>query len=81
MVGYEVCPASGAFWKQQEHKYCPHTVVPQSSSFFSVQSSYRTDETGIVPGVTQSLDELITSFNREVTAVTFGAEQSNVIWK
>lgn len=55
-------------------------IVPQSSSFLSVQSSYSTDETGIVPGVTQSLDELITSFNREVTAVTFGAEQSDVIW-
>lgn len=55
-------------------------IGPQSSSLLGVQSSYRTDETGIMPGVTQSLNELITSFNREVTAVTFGAEQSDVIW-
>lgn len=37
--------------------------------------SYRTDEAGVVPGVTQSLDELITSFNREVTAMTLSAEE------
>lgn len=34
-----------------------------------------------MPGVTQSLDELISSFHREVAAVTLGAEQSHVICK
>lgn len=43
--------------------------------------SYRAHEAGVVPGVTQSLDELITSFHGEVAAVTLGAEQSHVIWK
>lgn len=41
--------------------------------------SYRTDEAGVVPGLTQSLDELITGFNREVTAVTLCAEERDVI--
>lgn len=63
------------------HKNIVHIQLSHKALLFYVKSSYRTDETGIVPGVTQSLDELITSFNREVTAMTFGAEQSNVIWK
>lgn len=35
---------------------------------------------GVVPGVAQSLDELISSLHREVAAVTFGAEKGDVIF-
>lgn len=41
--------------------------------------SYRADEAGVVPGVAQSLDELITSLHGEVAAVTLGAEECDVI--
>ena len=37
--------------------------------------SYRTDKACVVPGVTQCLDELVPSFNWEVTSVALGAEQ------
>lgn len=40
----------------------------------------RTDEAGVVPGVTKSLNELITSFNREVAAMTLSAEECDVIF-
>lgn len=48
---------------------------------WTVSGSYRTDEAGVVPGVAQSLDELIASFNREVTAMTLRAEECDVIWQ
>lgn len=40
-----------------------------------VSLSYRTDEAGVVPGVAQRLDELITRLHRELTAMTLGAEE------
>lgn len=40
----------------------------------------RTDEAGVMPGVTQSLNELIASFNREVTSMTLGAEECDIIF-
>lgn len=40
----------------------------------------RTDEAGVVPGVTKSLNELITSFNREVTSMTLSAEECDIIF-
>lgn len=46
-----------------------------------VDRCYRADEAGVVPGVAQSLDELVTSFNWEVAAVTLGAEESDVVWE
>lgn len=49
--------------------------------FTSVSGSYRAHEAGVVPGVTQSLNELITSFNWEVTAMTLSAEECNIIWE
>lgn len=41
---------------------------------------YRADEAGVVPGVAQRLDELVAGLHGEVTAVTFGAEEGDVIW-
>lgn len=38
------------------------------------------DEAGVVPGVAQSLDELIPGLHGEVTTVTLRAEQSNVVF-
>lgn len=43
--------------------------------------SYRAHKAGVVPGVAKSLDELISSLHREVAAVTFGAEEGDVIWR
>lgn len=40
-----------------------------------VHIANRTDEAGVVPGVAQSLNELIARFNREVTAMTLSAEE------
>lgn len=45
-----------------------------------VNMAHRTDEAGVVPGVTQRLDELVPSLHREVTTVALGAEQRNVIF-
>jgi len=45
----------------------------------SVRGTYRTDEAGVVPGVTQSFDELITSLHREVAAMTLSAEECDII--
>lgn len=41
---------------------------------------YRADEAGVVPGVAQRLDELVAGLHGEVAAVTFGAEEGDVIW-
>lgn len=40
-----------------------------------VHIAHRTDKAGIVPGVSQSFNELVSSFNREVTAMALGAKQ------
>lgn len=40
----------------------------------------RADEAGVVPGVTQSLDEFISSLHRKVAAMTLGAKQCNIIF-
>lgn len=44
-----------------------------------IYGSYRTHKAGIMPGVTQSLNELVTCFHWEVAAMTLGAEEGNVI--
>lgn len=41
---------------------------------------YRADEAGVVPGVAQRLDELVAGLHGEVAAMTFGAEEGDVIW-
>lgn len=41
--------------------------------------TYRTDEAGVVPGMPQGFDKLVTSLHGEVAAVTLGAEQSDVV--
>lgn len=33
-----------------------------------------------MPGMPQSFDKLVTSLNREITAMTLGAEQIDVVW-
>lgn len=45
----------------------------------AARGPYRTHEAGIMPGVTQSLDELIASFHWEVAAMTLSAEERDVI--
>ena len=57
------------------------TQRPSLSFMLPVCGSYRTDEAGVVPGVTQSLDELIPCFHWEVTAMTLSAEECNIIWE
>lgn len=39
-----------------------------------------TNEAGVVPGMTQGFDELVTSLHREIAAVALGAEQSDVVF-
>lgn len=38
------------------------------------------NEAGIMPGMPQSFDKLVTSLNREITAMTLGAEQIDVVF-
>lgn len=40
----------------------------------------RTNEAGVVPGVPQCLDKLVTSFHREITSMTLRAEQVDVVF-
>lgn len=41
--------------------------------------TYCTNEAGVMPGMSQGFDKLVTSLHREITAVTLGAEQSDVV--
>lgn len=41
--------------------------------------TYCTNEAGVVPGMSQGFDELVTSLHREIAAVALGAEQSDVV--
>lgn len=41
--------------------------------------TYRTDEAGVVPGMSQGFDKLVTSLHREIAAMALGAEQSDVV--
>lgn len=45
-----------------------------------VHMAHRTNKAGVMPGVTQSLNKLITSFNRKVTSMTLSAEKGYVIF-
>lgn len=40
----------------------------------------RTDEAGVMPGVPQGLDKLVTSFHREIASMALGAEQVDVVF-
>lgn len=40
----------------------------------------RTNEAGVMPGVPQGLDKLVASFHREITSMTLGAEQVDVVF-
>lgn len=45
----------------------------------ALAKTYRTDEAGVMPGMSQGFDELVPSLHGEVAAVTLGAEQSDVV--
>lgn len=47
---------------------------------FQIHMAYSTNEAGIMPSVSKSFNELISSFNRKITAMAFCAEQSNIIF-
>lgn len=40
----------------------------------------RTDEAGVMPGMPQRFDELVTSLHREIAAMTLGAEQIDIVF-
>jgi hypothetical protein len=40
----------------------------------------RTNEAGVMPGMPQCFNKLVTGFHREITAMTFGAEQIDVVF-
>lgn len=40
----------------------------------------RTNEAGVMPGMPQGFDKLVTSFHGEITAMTLGAEQVDVVF-
>ena len=42
-------------------------------------NTYRTNEAGVMPGMPQGFDKLVTSFHREITAMTLGAEQVDIV--
>lgn len=48
-------------------------------AIYTDDETYSTNEAGVMPGMSKGLDELISCFNREVTSMTFGAEQGNII--
>lgn len=55
------------------------SLLPLSESQNPMLKTYCTNEAGVVPGMTQGLDELVTSLHREIAAVALGAEQSDVV--
>lgn len=59
---------------------CIEDLNNRTPSDPAARGPYRTNKAGIVPGVTQSLDELIASFHWEVAPMTLSAEQRDVIW-
>lgn len=42
--------------------------------------TYRTNEAGVMPGMPQSFNKLVTSLHREIAAMTLGAEQIDIVW-
>lgn len=42
-------------------------------------NTYRADEAGVMPGMAQGFDKLVTSLHREIAAMTLSAEQIDVV--
>ena len=53
--------------------------IPFSDGWNSGIETYRTNEAGVMPGVPQGLDKLVTSFHREIASMALGAEQVDVV--
>lgn len=53
---------------------------PFSESQNTRLKTYRANEAGVMPGVAQGFDKLVAGLHGEITAVTLGAEQIDVVW-
>ena len=53
---------------------------PFSESQNTRLKTYCANEAGVMPGMPQGFDKLVTSLHGEITAVTLGAEQIDVVW-
>ena len=69
-------------WKDVE--YSSSGPLGPSCPFSESQNprlkTYRTNEAGIMPGMPQGFNKLVTSLHREIAAMTLGAEQIDVVW-
>lgn len=52
---------------------------PFSESHNTRLKTYCANEAGVMPGMPQGFDKLVTSLHREIAAVTLGAEQIDVV--
>lgn len=57
----------------------PSCPFSESQNPRSQLKTYGADEARVMPGVSQGFNKLVTSLHGEITAMTLGAEQSDVV--